>query len=274
MTPTAAIPTVTLNDDHTIPVLGVDVHGLDPAEAEALVGAALAAGYRFIDAAPDTEEAVGRAIAKSGIPREQLYVSTKLATADQGFQSSQDACRASLGRLGLDYLDLYLIDWPAEENGKYIDAWGGIMKSKEVGDTRSIGVSNFSPEHLSNIIDLSFFVPAVNQVELHPLLNQSELRAVHSGHSIATVASCPLGAGELLEHPAVAQLAAAHAKSPAQVLLRWSIQLGNVVIPCASTPAQLAENADVFDFSLTEAEMDTLGDLDDGTRFNPDPATC
>lgn len=273
MTPTAAVPTVTLNDDHTIPALGLGVAGLAPADAEAAVTAALGAGYRLIDTATagGNEEAVGRAIAASGIPREELYVTTKLATADQGFQSSQDACRASLARLGLDYLDLYLIHWPAEENGKYIDAWGGIMKSKEVGDARSIGVSNFSPEHLSNIIELSYFTPAVNQIELHPLLNQADLRAVHGEYSIATEAYCPLGTGTLLGNPAVATVAAAHGKSPAQVLIRWSIQLGNVVIPRASNPAHIAENIDVFDFELTAAEMDTLNGLDDGTRFRHNP---
>ena len=273
MTPTAVIPTVTLNDDHTIPVLGLGVAGLPPAEAEAAVTAALEAGYRLIDTAAvdGNEEAVGRAIAASGIPREELYVTTKLATADQGFQSSQDACRASLARLGLDYLDLYLIHWPAEENGKYIDAWGGIMKSKEVGDTRSIGVSNFSPEHLSNIIELSYFTPAVNQIELHPLLTQSDLRSEHAQHSIVTEAYCPLANGTLLQNPAVATVAGAHGKSPAQVLIRWSIQLGNVVISRATSKAHIAENVDVFDFELTAAEMDTLSGLDDGTRFRPNP---
>ena len=267
----AAIPTVTLNDGHTIPVLGVAVADLPPAEVEATVTAALAAGFRFIDTAPGAEQAVGRAIASSGIARDELYVTTKLATADQGFQSSQDACKASLARLGLDYVDLYLIDWPAEQNGKYIDAWGGIMKSKEVGDARSIGVSNFTPEHLSNIIDLSFFVPAVNQIELHPLLNQAELREVHAQHSITTAAYCPLGTGKLLEHPAVTAVAGAHGKTPAQVLIRWSIQLGNVVIPRASTAIHLTDNLDVFGFELTAAEMDVLTGLDDGTRFRPQP---
>ena len=273
MTPTAAVPTVTLNDDNTIPVLGLGVSELQPDQAEAAVTAALAAGYRLIDttAANRNEEAVGRAIARSDVPREELFVTTKLVTADQGFQSSQDACKASLARLGLDYLDLYLIDWPAEQNGKYIDAWGGIMKSKEVGDTRSIGVSNFTPEHLSNIIDLSFFTPAVNQIELHPLLTQQELRQVHAQYSIATVAYCPLGTGTLLQNPAVAAVAAAHGKSPAQVLIRWSVQLGNVVIPSATDPARLAENIDVFGFELSGAETDVLSALDDGTRFRPNP---
>jgi len=279
MASTAAIPTVGLNDDHSMPMLGVGVADLPAAQAQAAVTAALQAGYRLIDtaAADGNEEAVGRAIAESGVPREELYITTKLATADQGFQSSQDACRASLERLGLEYVDLYLIHWPAEENGKYVDAWGGVMKSKEVGDTRSIGVSNFTPEHLSNIIDLSFFTPAVNQIEVHPLLNQSELRGVHAQHAILTEAYCPLGGGALLENPAVravlGPIATARGKTAAQVLIRWSIQLGNVVIPRASTPAQLSENIDVFDFELSDAEMDALSALDDGTRFCAKPDT-
>ncbi|MGV0992622.1 MAG: aldo/keto reductase [Mycobacterium sp.] len=273
MTPTAAVPSVPLNDDHAIPALGIGVADLGPAEAEATVSAALEAGYRLIDAAAvnGNEEAVARAIASSGIAREELYISSKMATADQGFQSSQDACRASLERLGVEYLDLYLVSWPVEENGKHIDAWGGIMKSKEVGNVRSIGVANFNSEQLSDIIDLSFFTPAINQIELHPLLNQSALRAVHAGYNIVTAASSPLGTGKLLEHPVIATVAAAHGKSPAQVLIRWSLQLGNVVIPRASTPARLAENIDVFDFALTDAEMDTINGLDNGTQFRPNP---
>jgi len=275
MTPTATTPTVTLNDDQTIPALGLSTAGLSPAAAEAAVAEALATGYRLIDtAATDgNEEAVGRAVAASGVPREELYVTAKLATADQGFQSSQDACRASLQRLGLDHIDLYLLDWPAEENGKYIDAWGGVLKSREVGHVRSIGVANFTPEHLSNIIELSYFSPAVNQVELHPLLNQSELRAVHDQYSIATEAHSPLGAGALLDNPAVAEAAAAHGKTPAQVLIRWSVQLGNVVIPRAATQAHLVENLDVFDFELSAEQMEALSSLDDGTRFRPNPGS-
>jgi 2,5-diketo-D-gluconate reductase A len=275
MTSAAAIPTVTLNDEHTIPVIGLGVADLSDDEAERAVSAALDAGYRLIDTAAvyGNEAAVGRAIAASGVPRSELFVTTKLATADQGFQSSQDACKASLDRLGLDYVDLYLIHWPAEERGAYVDSWGGIMKSKEVGDTRSIGVSNFTPEHLSMIIDLSFFVPAVNQIELHPRLNQAELRATHAEHDIVTEAYSPLGVGQLLDNPTVVSIGQAHGKTPAQVLIRWSIQLGNVVIPRSSSPERISENLDVFDFELTEDEMTTLNGLDDGTRFRPNPDT-
>lgn len=275
MTPAAEIPTVTLNDDNTIPVLGLGVAELSPEETESAVTSALQAGYRLIDTASvyGNEEAVGRAVAASGIPRDELFITTKLATDDQGFQSSQDALKASLERLGLDYVDLYLIHWPAEQNGKYIDAWGGLMRCQADGFAKSVGVSNFSAEHLSNMIDLSFFTPAVNQIELHPLLNQAELRAVHEQYSIVTEAYSPLGVGKLLENPAITTVADAHGKSAAQVLIRWSLQLGNVVIPRSSNPARIAENADVFDFELTPEQMDTINGLDDGTRFRPNPDT-
>ena len=275
MTSAAAIPTVTLNDENTIPVIGLGVGELSDSETERAVSTALEAGYRLIDtaAAYGNEAAVGRAIAASGLPRAEVFVTTKLATADQGFQSSQDACKASLERLGLDYVDVYLIHWPAEERGLYVDSWGGLMKAKEVGDARSIGVCNFTAEHLSTVIDLAFFVPAINQIELHPLLNQAELRAANAEHNIVTEAYGPLGIGNLLDNPTIAGVAAAHDKSPAQVLIRWSIQLGNVVIPRSSSPERIRENLDVFDFELTDDEVATLNGLDDGTRFRPNPET-
>jgi 2,5-diketo-D-gluconate reductase A len=275
MTSAAAIPTVTLNDENTIPVIGLGVGELSDSEAERAVSAALEAGYRLIDTATayGNEVAVGRAIAASGIPRDELFITTKLATGDQGFQSSQDACKASLERLGLDYVDLYLIHWPAEQQGTYVNSWGGLMKSKEVGDTRSIGVCNFNAEHLSNVIELSFFTPAINQIELHPLLNQSELRAVNAEHGVVTEAYSPLAIGKLLDNPTIASVAQAHGKTPAQVLLRWSIQLGNVVIARSTDPERIKSNLDVFDFELTGDEMAALNGLDDGTRFRPDPDT-
>ena len=275
MTSAAAIPTVTLNDENTMPVIGLGVGELSDAETEQAVSTALEAGYRLIDtaAAYGNEEAVGRAIRASGIPREELFVTTKLATSDQGYQLSQDAARASLQRLGLDYVDLYLIHWPAGEQGKYIDSWGGLMKLKEVGVSRSIGVANFHAEHLSNVIDLSFFTPAINQIELHPLLNQAELRRINADYGIVTEAYGPLGVGNLLDNPTVASVAQAHDKTPAQVLIRWSIQLGNVVIPRSANPERIRENLNVFDFELTDDEMDRLSGLDDGTRFRPNPDT-
>ncbi len=271
----AAIPSVTLNDDHSMPVLGLGVGELSDSETEQAVSAALEAGYRSIDtaAAYGNEAAVGRAIAASGVAREELFVTTKLATVDQGFQSSQDALAASLERLGLDYVDLYLIHWPAGEQGKYIDSWGGLLACRGVGHTRSIGVANFHEEHLSNIVDLSFVPPVVNQIELHPLLNQAALRAVNASRDVVTEAYGPLGVGRLVSNPTVIPIAEAHGKTPAQVLIRWSLQLGNVVIPRSSSPERIRANLEVFDFELTDDEMATLNGLDVGTRFRPDPET-
>ena len=272
---TAAIPTVTLNDGNTIPVIGLGVAELSESETEQSVSAALEAGYRLIDTASayGNEAAVGRAIASSGIARDELFITTKLATADQGFQASQDALRASVERLGLGYVDLYLIHWPGGDPGKYVDSWGGMMKRREDGFTRSIGVANFHPDDLSNIIDLSFFTPAINQIELHPQLNQAALRAANADYGIVTEAYSPLGVGRLLDNPAIGTVAQAHGKTPAQVLIRWSIQLGNVVIPRSSSPERIKSNLDVFDFELSDDEMATLNGLDDGTRFRPDPET-
>ncbi|MCV7068237.1 aldo/keto reductase [Mycolicibacterium houstonense] len=271
----AAIPTVTLNDDQTMPVVGLGVGGLSDSEAEQAVTAALEAGYRLIDtaAAYGNEAGVGRAIAASGIPREQISVTTKLATADHGFQSAQDAAKASLERLGLDYVDLYLIHWPGGDVSKYVDSWGGLVRARQDGLARSVGVANFSPEDLSTIIDLTFFTPSVNQIELHPLLNQSAWRAANAKHNVVTEAYSPLGVGNLLDNPAVTAIADAHGKTPAQVLIRWSIQLGNVVISRSTKPERIASNLDVFGFELTAEQMDSLNGLDDGTRFRPDPAT-
>jgi len=271
----ASIPTVALNDENTIPVIGLGVAELSDSETEQAVSTALEAGYRLIDtaAAYGNEAAVGRAIAASGVPRDELYITTKLATEDQGFQASQDALKASIERLGLDYVDLYLIHWPGGDPGKYVDSWGGLMKGKEDGFTKSIGVSNFHAEDLSNVIDLSYFTPAINQIELHPLLNQAELRAVNAEYGIVTEAYSPLGVGKLLENPAVASVAQAHGKTPAQALIRWSIQLGNVVIPRSANPDRIKSNIDVFDFELSDDEMAALNALDDGTRFRPDPET-
>ena len=275
MTSAAAIPTVTLSDEHTIPVIGLGVAELSDSETERAVTSALEAGYRHIDtaAAYGNEEAVGRAIAASGVPRAELYVTTKVATADQGFTAVQDAGVASLERLGLDYVDLYLIHWPAAQLGEYVNTWGGIIQLHARGLARSIGVCNFTDEYVGMVTDLTFVAPMVNQIELHPLLNQSELRRVSAERDLVTEAHSPLGAGKLLDNPAVTSIASAHGKSPAQVLIRWSIQLGNVVLPRSTNPERIAQNIDVFDFELTDDEMTSLNSLNQGTRFRQDPET-
>lgn len=275
MTSAAAIPNVALNDGNSIPALGIGVGELSDADTERAVSAALEIGIRLIDtaAAYGNEAAVGRAVKASGIPRAEIVVTTKLATAEQGFQASQDAIKASLERLDMEYVDLYLIHWPAGNADKYVDSWGGMMRQKDVGSTKSIGVCNFGAEDLSTVIDLSYFVPAVNQIELHPLLNQSAMRAVNAEHGIVTEAYGPLGVGKLLDNPAVASVAAEYGKTPAQVLIRWSLQLGNIVIPRSSSPERIAENADVFEFELAAEHMAALNGLDEGTRFRPDPET-
>jgi 2,5-diketo-D-gluconate reductase A len=278
MTPTesSSQPTITLNDDNTIPVVGLGVAGLSEDDTERAVSAALQAGYRLIDTAPTygNEAAVGRAIAASGIPRDELFISTKVATADQGYNSAREALAASLERLGLDYVDMYMIHWPAPQLGKYIDTYGAMQKvHQDNGQLRSIGVCNFLDEQLGTISDLTYTNPVVNQIELHPLLNQAELRAIHADRGVVTQACSPLGVGKLLDNPTLASIAQAHGKSPAQVAIRWSIQLGNVVIPRSGNPERIKQNIDVFGFELTDDEMASINGLNDGTRFGEDPAT-
>lgn len=268
-------PTITLNDDNVIPVVGLGVAELSEDDTERAVSAALEAGYRLIDtaAAYGNEAAVGRAVAASGIPRDQLFITTKVATQDQGYNSTKDALAASLEQLGLDYVDMYMIHWPAAQLGKYVDTYGAIQKLHQEGQLRTIGVCNFLEEHLTTIADLTYTHPAVNQIELHPLLNQAELRALHAERGIVTEAYSPLGVGKLLDNPTITSVAQAHGKTPAQVAIRWSIQLGNVVIPRSGNPERIKQNIDVFDFEVTDDEMAQIDGLDSGTRFRPDPAT-
>ncbi|GJO38416.1 putative oxidoreductase [Mycobacterium marinum] len=258
-----------------MPVLGMGVAGLSDDETERAVSAALEIGCRLIDtaAAYGNEAAVGRAIAASGIPRAELFVTTKVATADHGFTASREACKASLDRLGLDYVDLYLIHWPAPAVGKYVDAFGGLIQARGEGFTRSIGVSNFTEEHVSNVIDLTFVTPAVNQVELHPLLNQDELRKANAQHNVVTQSYTPLALGRLADNPTVTSIAGEYGKTPTQVLLRWNLQLGNAVIFGSSNAEHIATNLDVFEFELASQHMDAINGLNDGTRLREDPMT-
>jgi 2,5-diketo-D-gluconate reductase A len=273
--PDLSVPSIALNDENTMPAIGLGVAELSDDETERAVSAALEIGYRLIDTAAvyGNEAAVGRAIAASGIPRAELFVTTKVANADQGFQSTQDACKVSLDRLGLDYVDLFLVHWPMPQLGKYVDTFGGLIQARAQGLTRSIGVCNFTEEHMDAVIDLTFVTPAVNQIELHPLLNQAELRAVNAAHNVVTEAYSPLAVGRLLDNPTVTSVAAQYSRTPAQVLIRWSLQLGNAVIPRSANPERIAGNLDVFDFELATEHMDALNGLNDGTRVREDPLT-
>ncbi|OBG82425.1 oxidoreductase [Mycobacterium sp. E802] len=268
-------PRVTLNDGNSIPQVGLGVWQTPAEDTERAVTAALQAGYRHIDtaAAYRNEAEVGAGIRNSGIPREDVFLVTKLWNSDQGYDAALAAFDASLDRLGVDYLDLYLIHWPVPANGAYVDTFKAFAHLHDQGRVRSIGVSNFEPEHLDVLIDSTGIVPAVNQVELHPLLPQHALREVHAKLGIATEAWSPLGQGSLLTDPVVTGVAEEHGKTAAQVLIRWHIQLGNIVIPKSVNPERIVSNFDVFDFDLTEANMSAIASLDTGTRLGPDPRT-
>ncbi|MEU8893608.1 aldo/keto reductase [Streptomyces sp. NPDC048442] len=275
MTSLPHIPTVTLNNGVTMPQLGFGVFQVPDEETTAAVGSALAAGYRSIDTAAvyGNERGVGRAIAASGIPRDELFLTTKLWNADQGYDATLAAFDASLDKLGLDHVDLYLIHWPTPERDLYADTWRAFEKLLADGRTRAIGVSNFQPAHLERLLAGASVVPAVNQIELHPGLQQQELRDVHARHGILTEAWSPLAQGAVLKDETIVSIAARHGKSPAQVVLRWHLQTGNVVIPKSVTEARIRENLDVFDFVLSEQELEAVGALDRGMRTGPDPDT-
>lgn len=270
-----AVPSIALNDENTIPVLGLGVADLSDDETERAVSVALELGCRLIDTASayGNEAAVGRAIAASGIPRAELFVTTKLAAADHGFKRSEEACKESLERLGLDYVDLYLIHWPVPAKGEYVNSFGGLIQCRGNGLARSIGVSNFTEEHLTDVIDLTFVTPAVNQVELHPLLNQEALRKTDAEHNVVTQAYTPLVLGKLNDNPTVTSVAAEYGKTPSQVLLRWNLQLGNSVIFRSANPEHIAGNLDVFEFELAAEHVEAINGLNDGTRLRPDPDT-
>ncbi|WP_068158210.1 aldo/keto reductase [Rhodococcus phenolicus] len=272
MTP-STVPTVTLNNGVEIPQLGFGVFQVPDDATSDAVTAALRAGYRSIDTAAiyGNEAGVGRALAASEVPREELFVTTKVWNADQGYDATLRAFDAGLAKLGLDYLDLYLIHWPTPARDLYLDSWRALEHLAREGRIRAAGVSNFQPHHLERLLDNSELVPAVNQIELHPGLQQSELRAFHSEHDIATEAWSPLAQGAVLDDPAIAAIAQRIGRSPAQVVLRWHLQLGNIVIPKSVTPARIRENRDIFDFELTDTDMATIAASDRKLRTGPDP---
>ena len=272
-------PNVTLNDGNRIPSVGLGVWQTPREATEPAVAAALNAGYRHIDtaAAYGNEREVGRAIKESGLPRDEVFIVTKLANSDQGYVNTMAAFEQSAQRLGLDqagdYLDLYLIHWPVPAIGEFVDTFRAFAALRDLGRIHSIGVSNFEPEHLNTLIDATGIVPTVNQIELHPLLPQSELREVHSKLGISTEAWSPLGRGSLLTNQTIAAIAEARGKTAAQVLIRWHLQLGNIVIPKSVNPERIVSNIDVFDFELSDDDMAAIATLEDGTRLGPDPRT-
>ncbi|MGB7686349.1 MAG: aldo/keto reductase [Solirubrobacterales bacterium] len=270
-----AVPAVTLHDGVEIPQLGFGVFQVPPEDTQEITEEALAAGYRHIDtaAAYRNERGVGAALEASSLAREEVFVTTKLWNSQQGYDSTMEACEKSLGRLGTDYVDLYLIHWPVPTEDRYLDTWRAFEQIHEEGRARTVGVSNFRVEDLERLKAEAELLPTVNQIELHPNLQQAELRAWHEDNGIATEAWSPLAQGALLEDPTIEAIAADHGRTQAQVILRWHLQIGNVVIPKSVTPRRIQENFELFDFELSEEEMAAIGRLDSGGRIGPDPAT-
>ncbi|MER5442677.1 aldo/keto reductase [Streptomyces sp. NPDC002790] len=270
------VPPIILNNGVEMPQLGFGVWQVPDDEAETAVTTALEAGYRSIDTAAiyGNEEGTGKAIAASGVPREELFVTTKLWNADQGHDSTLRAFDTSLEKLGLDYVDLYLIHWPLPSKGLAVETYKAFEKIQADGRAKSIGVSNFLPEHLDKLTAETSVIPAVNQIELHPHLQQRASRERHAELGIATEAWSPLGQGKgLLEVPAIIAIAQKHGRTPAQVVLRWHIELGNVVIPKSVTPSRIKENIDVFGFELDTEDLGAISALNEDRRLGGDPAT-
>lgn len=272
---TSTVPLIRLSDGAQIPQLGFGVFQVPPQDTARTVSQALKAGYRHIDtaAAYRNESGVGQAVRDSGLSRDEVFITTKCFNSDHGFEKATRALHGSLERLGVEHVDLYLIHWPVPSRDMYVDTWRAFIEAREQGLIRSIGVSNFQPEHLRRLIDETGVTPSVNQIELHPRLQQSELRRVHEELGIATEAWSPLAQGEVLDDPAITSIAAAHDRTPGQVVLRWHLQLGNIVIPKSVTPERIVENFDVFDFELSGEEMRQIEGLDRGERIGPDPDT-
>lgn len=267
-------PTLAFHDGRTAPQLGFGVWQIDDDIVADVVKTALDLGYRSIDTAAiyANEAGVGRGIAESGLPRDQLFVATKVWNTEHGHDLTRDAFGLSLDKLGLDYVDLYLIHWPVPKVGHFVQAWEAMIQLRDEGRAKSIGVCNFNLDHLQKLLDKTGVLPVVNQIELHPLFQQAALREFHSEHDIITEAWSPLGQNLLWDNPTLASLAQKHQRTVAQIILRWHVQLGNMVIPKSVTPARLQENLTVFDFRLDADDMTAIAALDqvDG-RTGPDP---
>ena len=269
----AFAPLVEMNDGRSIPVIGFGVWQVpDDVVVDATL-TALEAGYRHIDTAYlyYNERGVGEALQRSGLDREDIFVTTKVWNTDQGYDETLSAFDKSTGLLGIDEVDLYLIHWPTPARDLYLDSWRALIRLREEGRARSIGVSNFHESHLRRIIDETGVIPAINQIELHPWLPQTHLRDVDARLGIKTEAWSPLGSGRLIDDPVIGEVAAKHGKSSAQVMVRWSLQLGNIVLPKSVTPERIEHNIDVFDFELDDADMAAIASLESGRRTGPNP---
>ena len=267
------MPLLELNNGQKIPQLGLGVYQLAATAAVDLVAAAIETGYRRIDTAAlyNNEVEVGAGIRKSGISRDEIYVTTKIWHDRHGFEECLEAVEESLDRLDIDYVDMLLIHWPAPAQDKFVETWAGLQRAVELGRVRGIGVSNFHPMHLHKLLAAGGTVPALNQVELHPALQQPELRAYNSSHGIATEAWSPLARGRFHNDDVILKIAHKHGKTPTQVIIRWHIELGNLVIPKTGNRERLLENISVFDFSLDEHDMAAIASLDSGYRTGPNP---
>jgi 2,5-diketo-D-gluconate reductase A len=266
-------PVITLNNGVTIPQIGFGVFQIPEADTAAAVTTALEAGYRSIDTAAiyRNEAGVGAALKSAGVPRDELFVTTKVWNSDQGYDETLRAFDASISRLGLERLDLYLIHWPTPKRGKYLDTWRALESLLADGRVRAIGVSNFLPEHLRAVADLGGTVPAVNQIEVHPQLQQREAQAAGTELGVVTEAWSPLAQAAVLSDPAITRIATDHDRTPAQVVLRWHVQQGRIVIPKSVTPARIRENLAIFDFELSADEIDAIDALESDGRTGPHP---
>ena len=272
---TERVPSVALAGGVDIPQLGFGVFQVPPEDTAEVTIRAFDAGYRHIDTASAyrNEAGVGQALRASGLERDDVFITTKCFNNDHGHEPAKRALRASLDRLELDFVDLYLIHWPVPAHDKYVETWKAFIELQEEDLIRAIGVSNFQPAHLRRLIDETGVTPTVNQVELHPRFQQAGLRREHEELGIATEAWSPLAQGEVLDDPAVTAIAEAHDRTPGQVVIRWHIQLGNIVFPKSVTPERIEENFQVFDFHLSGDEMAQIEALDAGDRIGPDPDT-
>jgi len=272
---TSQIPNIPLRDGAEIPQLGFGVFQVPPEDTAEVATRALLTGYRHIDtaAAYGNEAGVGQAVRASGLDRGDVFITTKCFNDDHGYEQAKHAFKTSLDRLGLDYVDLYLIHWPVPAHDKYVETWRAFIELQEENLVRAIGVSNFQPAHLKRLIAETDVTPAVNQIELHPRLQQAGVRREHEELGVATEAWSPLAQGRVLDDPTITGIAEAHGKTAGQVVIRWHLQIGNVVIPKSVTPERIEENFDVFDFHLAGGEMEAIEALDSGERIGPDPDT-